>query len=104
VAGLAKANLVQQGAELAYLLRHDPEFRTVRREHLIEAGKHVRLKNNVDLLAEFFEKGLAGYSFPFYVISASPQDVVQSGTKQDQSPCGLIPKNWTVEKCSSAQV
>jgi hypothetical protein len=24
VTGLAKANLVQQGAELAYLLRHDP--------------------------------------------------------------------------------
>jgi 2-hydroxy-3-keto-5-methylthiopentenyl-1-phosphate phosphatase len=70
VAGLAKANLVQQGAELAYLLRHDPEFRTVRKEQLIEAGKRVRLKNNVDLLAEFFEKGLDGYKFQFYVISA----------------------------------
>jgi hypothetical protein len=34
VVGLSKANLVQQGAELAYLLRHDPEFRGVRREHL----------------------------------------------------------------------
>src|SRR6201981_4241518 len=77
VAGLAKANLVQQGAELAYLLRHDPEFRGVRREHLIEAGKRVRLKNNVDLLAAFFEKGLDGYGFSFYVLSASPQDVVQ---------------------------
>jgi hypothetical protein len=41
VVGLSKANLVQQGAELAYLLRHDPEFRGVRREHLIEAGKRV---------------------------------------------------------------
>lgn len=78
VAGLAKANLVQQGAELAYLLRHDPEFRSVRKEHLVEAGKHVRLKNNVDLLGEFFEKGLESYKFEFYVISASPQDVVQS--------------------------
>ena len=27
VVGLSKINLVQQGAELAYLLRHDPEFR-----------------------------------------------------------------------------
>src|SRR6201987_6402706 len=63
VAGLAKANLVQQGAELSYLLRHDPEFRTVRKEHLIEAGKRVRLKNNVDLLGEFFEKGLDSYKF-----------------------------------------
>jgi 2-hydroxy-3-keto-5-methylthiopentenyl-1-phosphate phosphatase len=78
MAGLAKSNLVQQGAELAYLLRHDPEFRIVRREHLIEAGKRVRLKNNADLLGEFFEKGLDSFSFQFYVISASPQDVVQS--------------------------
>jgi HAD superfamily phosphoserine phosphatase-like hydrolase len=85
VAGLAKVNLVQQGAELAYLLRHDPEFRSVRKEHLIEAGKHVRLKNNVDLLGEFFEKGLDSYNFQFYVISASPQDVVQSALE------GIVP-------------
>jgi hypothetical protein len=85
VAGLAKSNLVQQGAELAYLLRHDPEFRSVRREHLIEAGKHVRLKNNVDLLGDFFEKGLDSYNFQFYVISASPQDVVQSALE------GIVP-------------
>jgi hypothetical protein len=45
VAGLAKSNLVHQGAELAYLLRHDPEFRVVRREHLREVGKRVRLKD-----------------------------------------------------------
>jgi hypothetical protein len=68
VVGLSKINLVQQGAELAYLLRHDPEFRGVRREDLIEAGKRVRLKNNVDLLAAFFEKDLDGYGFSFYVL------------------------------------
>ena len=85
VAGLAKGNLVQQGAELAYLLRHDPEFRGVRKEHLIEAGKCVRLKNNVDLLGKFFEKGLDGYTFQFYVISAGPQDVVQSALE------GIVP-------------
>ena len=44
--GLSNSNLVQQGAELAYLLRHDPEFRGVRKEHRKEAGKRVRLKNN----------------------------------------------------------
>jgi HAD superfamily phosphoserine phosphatase-like hydrolase len=85
VTGLAKVNLVQQGAELAYLLRHDPEFRSVRKEHLIEAGKHVRLKNNVGLLGEFFEKGLDSNTFQFYVISASPQDVVQSALE------GIVP-------------
>jgi hypothetical protein len=29
VAGLSRLNLVQQGGELAYLLRHDPEYRRV---------------------------------------------------------------------------
>jgi hypothetical protein len=43
VTGLANSNLVQQGAELAYLLRHDPKFRSVRKEHLMEADKRVRL-------------------------------------------------------------
>jgi HAD superfamily phosphoserine phosphatase-like hydrolase len=85
VSGLAKANLVQQGAELAYLLRHDPAFRSVRKEHLTEAGKHVRLKNNVELLPDFLESGLNPYSFQFYVISASPQDVVQSALQ------GIVP-------------
>jgi hypothetical protein len=28
VTGMAELNLVQQGAELAYLLLHDPDFRT----------------------------------------------------------------------------
>ncbi len=41
---MTKLNLVQQGGELAYLLLHDPEFRSrVRREHLYETGKRVRL-------------------------------------------------------------
>ena len=32
VANLSRLNLVQAGAELTYLLRHDPEFRRVRQE------------------------------------------------------------------------
>ncbi len=47
VEGLTRSNLVHQGAELAYLLRHDPEFRSVRREHLVEAGRRVRLKDEL---------------------------------------------------------
>ena len=50
VDGLARSNLVQQGGELAYLLRHDPEFRGVRREHLEETGRRVRLRNNIPAL------------------------------------------------------
>ena len=43
VAGLSDIHLVQQGAELTYLLRHDPEFRCVRREHPHTAPGPARL-------------------------------------------------------------
>src|ERR1035437_2537581 len=40
--GMAMLNLVQQGAELSYLLLHDPEFRSrVRRDDLFEVGKSI---------------------------------------------------------------
>lgn len=78
VDGLARTNLVQQGGELAYLIRHDPEFRGVRREHLEEAGRHVRLKHDIPALMEFLRNGVGGYSFSFFVVSAAPREVVQS--------------------------
>lgn len=78
VTGLSRTGLVQQGAELAYLLRHDPAFRQVRREHLSEVGKHIRLKKNVDLLAEFLRSEVDNSRFSFYVISAAPREVVVS--------------------------
>ena len=85
VEGLSRMNLVQQGGELAYLLLHDPEYRRVRREHLIEAGKRIRLKQNIRLLSQFLNDGIEGYRFSFYVISASPEEVVQSALE------GIIP-------------
>jgi HAD superfamily phosphoserine phosphatase-like hydrolase len=78
VAGLAGSHLVQQGAELAYLIRHDPEFRGVRREHLAEAGRGVRLRKDIPALVEFLEKGIDGYRFSFCVVSAAPREVIQS--------------------------
>src|SRR5277367_5121554 len=78
VEGLARSNLVQQGGELAYLIRHDPEFRSIRVEHLIEAGRLVRLKSAIPALVEFLERGLEGYRFSFYVISAAPREIVVS--------------------------
>jgi HAD superfamily phosphoserine phosphatase-like hydrolase len=77
VAGLSKIHLVQQGGELAYLLLHDPEFRRVRREHLIEVGKRVRLKANIEALAKLLAN-LEGHRFSFYVVSAAPEEVIQS--------------------------
>src|SRR2546429_7690035 len=77
--GMAKLNLVQQGAELAYLLLHDPEFRSrVRKEHLYEVGKRIRLKENIDLLYKILKHGMGGYTFDFYVVSASPVEVIHS--------------------------
>src|SRR3954462_13637724 len=72
VLGLSRLNLVQSGAELTYLLRHDPEFRRVRREDLIAVGRRIRLKRNIHRLPDILEKGIDGYCFDFYVVSAAP--------------------------------
>jgi HAD superfamily phosphoserine phosphatase-like hydrolase len=86
VAGLAATNLVQQGGELAYLIRHDPEFRGVRREHLVEAGRRVRLRNNIPLLVDFLDRGFEGHRFSFFVVSAAPREVVQSALEGMVAP------------------
>lgn len=78
VAGLSQANFVQQGAELAYLLLHDPEYRQVRKEHLVEVGRRIRLKRNIDILTRLLSKGIAGREFVFNVISAAPEEVIRS--------------------------
>lgn len=82
--GLSRIHLVQQGAELAYLLLHDPEYRRVRKEHLVEVGKRIRLKQNLHLLPKLLGE-IAGYDFVFYVISAAPQEVIQSALE------GIVP-------------
>jgi HAD superfamily phosphoserine phosphatase-like hydrolase len=84
--GMAQLNFVQQGGELAYLLLHDPEFRSrVRKEHLYEAGRRVRLKPNIAALYEFLSKEVEGHHFDFYVISAGPVQIIRSALK------GIIP-------------
>src|ERR1700704_2245892 len=85
VLGLSHMNLVQQGAELSYLILHDPEFRHVRRSHLIETGKRIRLKHNVALFARALETLADGYNFHFNVISAAPQEIIQSALE------GIVP-------------
>src|SRR5262252_10111605 len=86
--GMAKINLVQQGAELAYLLLHDPEFRTkVRKEHLREVGKRIRLKSDIPLLYQILKNGIDGYQFDFYVLSAAPVEIVRSALE------GIVPSD-----------
>lgn len=90
VANLSRLNLVQSGAELTYLLRHDPDFRTVREEHLIEVGRRIRLKRNISLLAEFLKDGIDGFRFDFYVVSAAPWLVVHSALQ------GIVPPDHII--------
>jgi 2-hydroxy-3-keto-5-methylthiopentenyl-1-phosphate phosphatase len=86
--GMAKLNLVQQGAELAYLLLHDPEFKAkVRKEHLHEVGKRIRLKSDIQSLYQILETGVDGYTFDFYILSAAPVEVIHSALE------GIVPKD-----------
>jgi phosphoserine phosphatase len=85
VKGLSNINLVQQGAELSYLILHDPDFRRVRREHLVETGKRIRLKHDVDLFARSLDNLSDDYKISFYVISAAPQEIIQSALE------GIVP-------------
>jgi HAD superfamily phosphoserine phosphatase-like hydrolase len=90
VNGLARSNLVQQGGELAYLIRHDPEFRGVRREHLQETGRRVRLRKNIPALVDILARGLEGHRFSFFVISAAPREVIQSALEGIVAPDHII--------------
>jgi phosphoserine phosphatase len=85
VKGLADINLVQQGAELSYLILHDPDFRRVRREHLVETGKRIRLKDDVALFARVLDNLDEEHKFNFNVLSAAPQEIIQSALE------GIVP-------------
>jgi HAD superfamily phosphoserine phosphatase-like hydrolase len=90
VAALSQLNLVQQGAELAYLLAHDPDFHRVTRKDLLAVGRRVRLKRNVELLSRMLAQGIDGHRFDFYVISAAPEEVVLSALE------GIVPADHVV--------
>src|SRR3984893_11732341 len=77
VSGLAKIRMIQQGGELPYLLLHDTEDRRGRQDHLNEVGKRVRLKKNIALMLVLLQC-LDDYLFSFCVVSAAPEEVVQS--------------------------
>src|SRR3974390_313022 len=84
--GMAKLNFVQQGAELSYLLLHDPVFQgRVRKSHLREVGKRIRLKADIEQLYQILAGGIPGYHFDFYVLSAAPVEVIQSALE------GIVP-------------
>ena len=90
VAELARLNLVQQGAELAYLLRHDPAYAHVTPDDLRKVGRRVRLKRNVRLLAEMLEQGIAGHRFDFFVVTAAPEEVAHAALE------GIVPADHVI--------
>jgi len=89
IRGLSQIHLVQQGGELAYLLLHDPDFRCVRKEHLHEAGKRIRLKQNIRLLSQLLGD-LGGRRFSYYVVSAAPEEIVKSALE------GIVPEDHII--------
>jgi HAD superfamily phosphoserine phosphatase-like hydrolase len=78
VGALSARNLVQQGGELAYLLLHDPDFRGVRREHLAEVGRRIRLKDNLRLLPSMLASAAEGHDLSFRVLSAAPEEIIRA--------------------------
>jgi 2-hydroxy-3-keto-5-methylthiopentenyl-1-phosphate phosphatase len=100
VDALSQLNLVQSGAELSYLLLHDPEFKKVRRSDLVEVGRRIRLKRNIALLSSFLERGIDGHRFDFYVVSAAPEDVVHSALAGVVPPERIIGTRFTYHEAT----
>ncbi|HEY4648603.1 MAG TPA: HAD-IB family phosphatase [Gemmatimonadales bacterium] len=84
-AGLSSMHLVNQGAELSYLLLHDPEYRRVRKEDLEEVGRRIRLKQHIAEFSRVLDS-LQGYRFTFCVISAAPEEVIRSALAEIVPP------------------
>jgi phosphoserine phosphatase len=67
---------------------HDPEFHSrIRREHLFEVGKRIRLKENIKQVYEILDRRIDGFHFDFYVLSAAPVEVIQSALE------GIVPQD-----------
>ena len=58
-----------------------------RQEHLYEVGKRIRLKGDIKLLYQILERGVDGYAFDFYVLSAAPVEVIHSALE------GIVPQD-----------
>ncbi len=82
---LSALHMIQQGGELAYLLLHDPDFKKLRVHHLRAVGKEIRLKANIDKLYHILSAGISGHPFEFFVISAAPEEIIQSALE------GMVP-------------
>ena len=83
---LKKKSLVKFGAEIPYLILHDPDYAgKVDRKMLLEVGKEIRLKRHIPELIKVLSQGIRGKRFSVHVISAAPQEVVQKALE------GILP-------------
>ena len=80
--GMAKLNLVQQGAELSYLLLHDPEFPRSAQAASVRGGQDHPPEREHRIAYQVLKNGVDGYHFDFYVLSASPVEVIQSRLRE----------------------
>ena len=95
VAGLARSNLVQQGGELAYLIRHDPEFRAVRPEHLAEAGRRVRLRTTSPPSSSSWIGASRGTASPSSSSRRRPGRSSSRPSRDRARRKGFSPRSWT---------
>lgn len=83
---IKKKNITQLGGELAYLIVNDPAYKgKVSKDLLRATGKDVKLKKNVSDLAKILTAGFDERQFCFYVLSAGPQEIVESALE------GILP-------------
>ncbi|MCX5715956.1 MAG: HAD-IB family phosphatase [Candidatus Omnitrophica bacterium] len=83
-----KKNITQLGGELAYLIVNDPDYKgKVTRDLLYQTGKDIKLKKNVSDLAKILNEGFTERQFGFYVLSASPQEIVEKALE------GILPQD-----------
>jgi phosphoserine phosphatase len=87
IEALKKKSLVKFGAEIPYLILHDPDYMgKVNKKMLLEVGKEIRLKKHLLELVKVLDQGVKGKRFSTHVISAAPQEVVQKALE------GILPQ------------
>jgi len=59
----------------------------VRRDDLFKVGKRIRLKKNIQQVYEILDQRIDGFHFDFYVLSASPVELIQSALE------GIVPQD-----------
>ncbi len=86
IESLKKKSLVKFGAEIPYLILHDPDYMgKVNKKMLLEVGKEIKLKKHLLELVKVLDQGVKGKRFSTHVISAAPQEVVQKALE------GILP-------------